>query len=199
MELHPGQKKVLNDPSSKKLVIVGARWGKTTLAVEMALQRCLEKKRKIHLYGHDMRMMQVYKTCIYERMEELGLKFEKEHNGVYFFLNGSQLITDVFPYFDEIIFDDALDHIGNLTIMLTPLGWKMHNGPTMQNPAALATEDSRGMHSKEFARAMFDGDLEDEYNRFKMWYTLEYKREPDITRTMFNRICSDPIDDKKIK
>jgi len=196
MELHSGQKAVLEDNSKKKLVVVGVQWGKTTLAMEMALQRCLgDHARFVRVYERNQMMIQRCREYLYNRMIELNQKFIQEvGHGVFHFANGSVLTIETFPYTDreELIFDDALDRIQNLTIMFTPVGWHLHQAPSTENPTVVLTDECRYPFSKIQAAQRYDGDLNDEWDRYKEWYTREYGIPPSITRSAFNRFNSEP-------
>lgn len=200
LELHSGQQKVLNDPSHKKLVIVGRGWGKTTLAIELAIKHCRETPSKVvRLYVHSFMYKPIVEKMIIDRLVEKNI-FLKIFREQIVLSNTSRIIVDILRWPNEdVIFDDALDTIQDLTIMFTPIGWSLHRGPTMQNPLAAVPDEIRSTYSKEFAEAMFDGDLCDEYDRFKIYYQKEYGMDPPVTRYMFNRICSDPLDLRKAR
>lgn len=162
--LHPGQKKVLEDKSTRKLVIVGARWGKTTLALEMGLERCRSTPgRHVKIFEHNMRIMYNCREYLHQRMIELGDKFLTESPvGFFRFQNGSTLELDIFPHCinEELIFDDAFDHIMDLTIMFTPIGWSLHQAPSTKNPFVGLPAHLKQMYSQEYYEQMFKAALD---------------------------------------
>ena len=158
MQLHKGQQKVLDDKSSRKLVIVGARWGKSTLAIEMALRRCQEKKRTIRLYEHNRQMVQWCMHYAYEYMERKSQKFTHDSRGRITFPNGSELFIDTYPIFgdEELIFDDAFDRASAIAIMFTPWGWTKHQAPSTENPL-VNVDEYRKSYDPEYFNSMFKG------------------------------------------
>lgn len=160
LKLHDCQKAVLEDKSTRKLVIVGAGWGKTTLALEMGLDRCRSTPgRHVKIFEHNMHMVYQCREYLFRRMIELGDKFLTESPvGFFRFQNGSTLELDIFPYNhnEELIFDDALDMVKDLTIMFTPIGWSLHNGPSTQNPSVDLPARIKNMYSQEYYNQMFE-------------------------------------------
>lgn len=198
MELLPGQQKVVDSFNSRQIVFVGVRWGKTTTAIELAIKKCKETPSKVvRLYANNYNWGREIERRIIKRLQEENLLL-KTFREYIVLTNTSRIVVDVLPWRNEdLIFDDAFSRY-NVTIFETPIGWKMTRGPTWDNPYTRVPPESRTHYSKDMEQAMFDGIIEDEWERFKKWSKDTTGEEPKITRSMFNRCISDPFNEKKV-
>lgn len=200
IKLHPGQEKVNGDHSPNRLVIVGAGWGKTTLAAHRAIELCLSNTPQIvRLYECNMMMVDVCNKRIIEELNDRKISFTfNPYSAAPGFLinNRSRIVVDVlrFPQSTEIILDDALMCSRRVLMMFTPIGWSMYQGNSLENPCIKIPEGIRNMYSSQYARSAFDGDLTDEWDAYKKWFIEKYGHETHLTRSAFNRIASDPYD-----